>query len=222
MAATSIVGTDEHNLVVQACVEGWGDVTAKYGLAPNLCVAAARTTMDVLHHLGIGARAMPVGVVVANEQWMRLTDEQRVEALSDPTNPAWSIGVLAGSQQPEPGTFDGHLVVVVPRLRALLDPTLGQFSRPEHGITLSGSVFDLANGTDFANGVPQRFRNSAGSYVTYTHLPELRSYRQTGAWTQPNATITEALLAATAVRVESAGLTARASERTISAPAFGI
>ena len=106
---------------------------------PNCCLNASRVTLDVLRHFGITAHPESVLVSLYNPTWVLLVEAHgrrpvtEAEAQQWVAMGGWCLG-CGGLKEPSEahGGWDGHLVVRVGSM--IIDPSAGQFDRPEKGI----------------------------------------------------------------------------------------
>jgi hypothetical protein len=106
---------------------------------PDSCIASARALLNVLAYYGItGARAVPV----AAGAWNAAAWQAQTGNLPPGQWPrdAYAVRVDGQGGHP-PGGWDGHLVVTTGRY--LLDPSIDQASRPEHGLHLAPAAHEL-------------------------------------------------------------------------------
>lgn len=107
------------------------------------CIASCRLAMDALTYFGITTIEQPVTAMVINHEAAALLSAgTTMQELSDilvrlsPETPGgpWTIGVGVGSGAA--GTWSGHLIVTVPDIRAVIDLSIDQASRPHKNISL--------------------------------------------------------------------------------------
>jgi hypothetical protein len=134
----------ENGSVLARVAQALHDGMLADGLVPSSCIAGAAAVRDLLTADGAEETAgiLPVELVAVevtafNAPARLLTEAGRYGAAHRAAweaAGAWSVGLGFGAD-PQPGRWPGHLVAVVDR-RWLVDPTLGQASRPAHGLVV--------------------------------------------------------------------------------------
>jgi hypothetical protein len=134
----------ENGAVLERVAQAVHDGMQADGLKPSACIAGAAAIRDLLSSDAADETAgiLPVELVAVTAAAFNAPGWRLLLAHSDPhrdparwaADGAWSVGLGFGAD-PEPGRWPGHLVAVVDR-RWLVDPTLGQASRPDRGLTL--------------------------------------------------------------------------------------
>lgn len=120
---------------------------------PNRCILATSVGIDVLAHFGIDARPLSVKVQILNAAWVKWIragspgGATLVGQMALKNAGGWAV--VAGDEDgPEerPGHWNGHLVIELPGLRAVMDLDLQQMARPQKGIVIPpAAVFHLAD-----------------------------------------------------------------------------
>lgn len=118
----------------------------------NCCIATARVASRVLERFNVEARVIPVSLAVFNHRFVEACERAGAPPLDDPVKfaewcaktGAYSVGAAPADQMPflGPGAkgFNGHVIVYVPRTETLIDGSIEQVNRPQHGIVLPGAV----------------------------------------------------------------------------------
>jgi hypothetical protein len=156
------------------------------------CIAATRITKAVLDYFGYSVR--PAAVRVAGFTATAWSDAQAGRTGNDPARGAWSVGVV-GSGAIRDGRWDGHLVAIVEGCW-LLDASVEQLNRPEHGLQFAPSACPLPDGWP---ETPLLLRqNSTGSVLTYRSMPDRQAWRRTADWSGQPTLVRETIAAAIA------------------------
>lgn len=141
---------------------------------PNSCIAAARVSIEVCGYFGIAAQPQPVTVAAFTPMAWELRD-MLVSKPADEWPPgAWSVGVSGGEHKP--GRWNGHLVTLTgtgpgdPPCSWLLDPSLGQLSRPTRGLRVGPAAFALADGLPDDPKTDTAFIDPSGLVIVYGKL----------------------------------------------------
>lgn len=151
------------------------------GMRPDSCVAQTRIGIEVLRYFGLHAKAISITAMIYNGVFM--ADPQRYIQETDKTKwgEAWSVGL--GFDPDLPGTPEGsgtHLGILLDDV--LVDLTLPQGSRPDHGIELRPSAFLVP--PQFARApleVPFTYDES-GMVLVYTSRPKDKRYTRVSDW----------------------------------------
>jgi hypothetical protein len=168
------------------------------------CIAAARTTIEVMRMYGLHAVEIPTAYVfqVPARKYARIVGfsaEERAEMRAK--SATWS------DESPEGSGWNGHLIVLVEG-RWLLDPSLDQVAAPQFGVPVSSEIFVVDTVGQDWNPTDQ-FRIKLGLILDSGDKAELmyqstddRSYLDTEAWSDEGLPL---LAQAIAVEMESAG-----------------
>lgn len=167
--------------------------------AMDSCIASTRIASEVCQRLKIPSNVLVVQAVITTEAFRKAI----VEGM-DPRfiidEKAWSVGI--GMPDKDKVTFkDGkpvkddwamHMALLVPDARLLVDLTLDQASRPEHGIDLKPSVFKFPDRTrmnEFLTGQEYTGWNGGNDInVAYKVRPDCIAYRtQVTDWNRPES-----------------------------------
>lgn len=157
------------------------------GWKPNACIAAARVGNEVLSYFGITSVPVPVAVQVHNARARELMADS---GLVDQDDIHRLGGYTLGTDPDVPpiGLFPSwncHLVLWTPNDRLLIDLTLEQYARPDHGIVLTSAgtyVPEDASGPWLAGDQWLPVSKPDGTRVMYRHRPEQVGYRTTPDW----------------------------------------
>lgn len=147
------------------------------------CIATVRATLDVLRELDVEAYALPVRAIVVNEPLYQYAVEHEgvYPAVGSGNYPLDGYGIGIGYiGESLDGHWDGHLITVAER-HWLLDFSLDQASRPEHGIHLNRPlVFE----TDemFLRGRKTVCYHAGDAYVYYTAMPGDDGFKASPNW----------------------------------------
>jgi hypothetical protein len=152
------------------------------------CIASVKVACEVLAHHHLIAEPLVVRVMVFNPAFVA-----RIESGADfpesgeivrqwfEEDGSWTLGIGYGERQPN--SWPGHLVAVLREQRLMIDLSLDQACRPEKGIDLVPSVFDVQD--TFLSGEETLVQEINGSVVKYNAFPDDRSYRISPNWTNP-------------------------------------
>jgi hypothetical protein len=127
----------------------------------DACVLATRSLIDCCSQLGLRARAICVEALVANPQaWATASAARRanpgmsIEAFYEHLVAAgyqgegWTVSIGSpDAPANEPWSWAGHLVAVVEE-RWMIDLTLDQANRPQHGIVLEATALEAGSFQD--------------------------------------------------------------------------
>lgn len=176
------------------------EVLAGAGFKADTCILATRIGTYALRELGFRVQPVPVTVAAMNAAYVQMLSEREPdwqgpqgEDLERYTQKwkragAWSVMLGYGidprrvARGEKPG-YDGHLAIGVDRTY-LLDPTIGQASRPEKGITL-GPLTMYA--PEFLRGEQQTMSPEVHTpMVVYSHHAT-SAYLRASDWTETRA-----------------------------------
>lgn len=147
------------------------------------CIASTRVATEVLRHFGVRAYPLAVTAMVFNapfaarlriDLFPRDAAETRHWAEEDGT---WSVGI--GFGRGGPGSWTRHLVAIAER-RWLVDLSLDQADRPEHGIALRPLAHPVAE--DFLRGLAPLTLEVGSVLVQYDADPRERSFEHARDW----------------------------------------
>jgi hypothetical protein len=107
----------------------------------NSCIASTRVVVNVLKHYGYDALPFPCQVYVYNKTFKEHLEAGKKLFQGDALiewcklTGAWSVGI--GVYDPEKHFREtGHLVALIPGHNILVDASIDQANRPQHGIHL--------------------------------------------------------------------------------------
>lgn len=163
------------------------------------CIASTRIGINVLRYFGIGAKPLPLSVLVFNAEAANLIHEQgleefvRVIKLQDPTTPSgpWSIGVGARRNPIDIAldAWQGHLIIEVPAYTAYMDLSIDQVNRPLKNIDVTPHWFNLEPDDPWVTGeVPVMEMNADDGtmLVLDRRVPDPDGFRKSTNWTGNN------------------------------------
>lgn len=156
---------------------------------PDCCVATARVLSRVFEAVGINQEPMAVAIAIYNRRFVEQTD-RGVEPPTDrdalrewcELTGAYSVGAAPGGV-PNSRGFNGHVVVWLPDLAAIVDGSVGQMARPERGIVLPETIawtLDRAARERFESG-GRLAREVFGSLVIFNRIDD-ESFRRAPDW----------------------------------------
>lgn len=152
---------------------------------PDTCIAACRVLQRALREIGI--RPLPVvarvecynAVLVEamnSGHWESMTDAERL-VWRDEVN-AWGVGLgfddpayALGIKRRPPNHSGIHVCLIEPIEQILIDPTLGQASRPAKNLILPQSIVAPATNDFIAGKVTMRIGFNDGVEARYTLFP---------------------------------------------------
>jgi hypothetical protein len=157
---------------------------------PSSCIASTRVALDFLRELGIRAYPMAVRVVIANKPMARRwqagqfgRDQQEgLRWLAE--DGSYSSGLGYAPEHYDPAReWAGHLVCVVdrPQCAVVLDISLDQASRPQHGVHLRPHVFITSR--DWLAGETAHREEVDGSLLSYKVDLQNKRYLRWPDWT---------------------------------------
>jgi hypothetical protein len=147
--------------------------------SPDSCIETSRAIQLLLRDCGHTAGPIPVQVRACNQAAWEFVQRRDWQALRRREGGAYAVNVGDPNHQPGPGKWAGHLAVLSGN--TLIDASIDQASRPEHGILLEPLAFDVPSDFFLDGGSVWRM-NDHGVALEYTHLPTNRGYRSTPAW----------------------------------------
>jgi hypothetical protein len=164
-------------------------------IGEDCCVLSTRVAIEVLRQFRIRASALPVAVCVYNRAFLdRQATEGRLPRSLDEIERwhrecgAHSIGT-ANSRPASRGLWNGHLVAIVNGLH-LMDPSVGQMSRPQYGIFLPPTLVTSVK-KPFLQGREGVGIDFVGCRLTYEldRSPTATKYQEALDWRRSNATL---------------------------------
>ena len=105
---------------------------------PDCCIAATAILIDVLDYFRLNARPLSVIATVFNPAMSERIEREGMPTLEEAERDWFPYGcysLAVGVGDPEAGKWPGHLVANLAD-RVLIDLTLDQADRPQHGIVL--------------------------------------------------------------------------------------
>lgn len=170
------------------------------------CITATRVCFEILRKYSIRVRAVPTQVRVFNApMYARM---QRGEKAADVDevkrwhreDGSWNVGI-GGFGYHQEGRWDGHMVALADGT-IMLDPSLPQINRPEHGIVLAGTVGRVPDG--WPEGSPDPLQaEEGGCLVVYEPIAnDDRRWVATPSWR--DAELREPVVAFLAAALDSA------------------
>ena len=151
------------------------------------CIASTRVTLEVCRYWGLAARPQAVKVQAFTPQaWQQRAALRNVPVDKWPKG-AWSVGI-AGSGKHGPGRWDGHLVAL--HGRWLIDPSLDQLARPQHGLLVLASAFRMPEqwGGALAEDEVGMVTMPDGTVIIYESLDD-QEWRQSPNWSAKSPAI---------------------------------
>jgi hypothetical protein len=151
---------------------------------PDCCIAATRALIDVLDYFRLTARPLSVIATVFNPVMCERIERDAMPTLEEAERdwfPHGCYSLAVGLGDPEPGKWPGHLVLNLED-RVLIDLTLDQANRPQHGILLPMPILaPLSPG--FLTEEGQMVGLVNGCRVVYEARPFDRSFERSKDWT---------------------------------------
>lgn len=152
------------------------------------CIATVAATLETLTQLNVDAFALKVEVFIVNDILWRTAIERGGEfpAWGDDDYPAggYGLGVGVKGTPTLPGEWNGHLVAIAER-KWLLDYSIDQASRPEHGIALSQPLV-IPVEEPFLRRTGERVVYQHGaSHLYYVSQPREKDFKETANWLEP-------------------------------------
>jgi hypothetical protein len=153
------------------------------------CIQGSALLLKVLHGVGFpDAYPLAVGVTVCNDAFLEFSktnkpafDEEGMRRFEEAGCLMMNVGYGGLTLLGEEG-WDGHLVVVVPRISGerhiMVDLTIVQLDRPELGARMNPLLLGI--GDAFVNGESPSQFNQNGLLIMYEARPNDRSYRDDG------------------------------------------
>lgn len=167
---------------------------------PDSCIATAALTIRVLKALNddVDVYALKCRVAIANKVLSDYAFE-RGGVFPDTGSPEYpvggygvGVGYIRGNETQEEldSRYNGHLVVIY-RRRFMLDFSIDQASRPQHGINLVPLVIPV--GEPFLRGRSSLVWRHADTWLHYMASPRAKDYVSSPAWQVqfPGSTVAE-------------------------------
>jgi hypothetical protein len=150
---------------------------------PDCCIAATAILIDVLDYFRLTARPLSVIATVFNPAMSGRIEREGMPTLEEAELdwfPHGCYSLAVGSGDPEPGKWPGHLVANLAD-RPLIDLTLDQADRPQHGIVLPVPIL-APFPPEFLNEDGQMAGVVNGCRVVYEAQPFDRSFERSNDW----------------------------------------
>jgi len=150
---------------------------------PDCCIAATAILNEVLDYFQLTASPLSVIATIFNPVMSERIAQEGMPTLEEAerdwfTKGCYSLAVGAGDAQP--GKWPGHLVTVLGG-RVLIDLTLDQANRPQHGIVLPMQILAPCD-PDFLAGQARVAGSVGGCRVVYEARPGDRSFERSNDW----------------------------------------
>lgn len=166
----------------------------------DTCILSTRFAVDYLSRAGLDVRALPVEVCLYNQAWHDKAEalgrfpQSEEEAQDWVRAGCWSVGIGLGypdergapfGKNPDKPRYNGHLVAIVERA-FIVDISLPQANRPEHGIVVEPLVLKIAK-RSFLHGTSRevggvKIDDNPPVWISYEPYASERSYRNTPDW----------------------------------------
>jgi hypothetical protein len=150
---------------------------------PDCCIAATAILIDVLDYFRLTARPLSVIATVFNPAMSGRIEREGMPTLKEAERdwfPHGCYSLAVGSGDPEPGKWPGHLVANLAD-RVLIDLTLDQADRPQHGIVLPMPIL-APFPSEFLTEDGQMAGLVNGCRVVYEARPDDRSFERSNDW----------------------------------------
>lgn len=148
-------------------------------LVPESCIATSRIVRQLLGDSGLEAHVIPVKARVGNAAAARFIEVQDWDSLRQRLDGAHVVNVGDPGHAARPGFWAGHLAVLCQGV--LIDASIDQASRPQHGILLKEPLA-VPLPTDFLR--PGRVVRGTvwGLFFEYGYCPDNLSYLRSPSW----------------------------------------
>jgi hypothetical protein len=150
---------------------------------PDCCIAATAILIDVLDYFRLTARPLSVIATVFNPAMSRRIEREGMPTLEEAERdwfPRGCYSLAVGVGGPQLGKWPGHLVVNLAD-QVLIDLTLDQADRPQHGIVLPMPIV-APFPPDFLTEDGQMAGLINGCRVVYEARPADRSFDRSNDW----------------------------------------
>lgn len=167
-------------------------------LRPDSCVLASRVAIDVLSHYGYAASPHPVAIMASNDvRWQAMQSGRDGPWVDKAGGYSVGVGRLPTSNETR------HLVVVVPAQLKMIDLSLDQFSRPEKGIPLQPTWFDIHPEWSSGSSASMALKSAHGVHLYYEH-GQWSAFASSVDWLNPKRAqpFVRATLAAIEARID--------------------
>jgi hypothetical protein len=156
---------------------------------PDSCIAMTAVAVEVMRYFGYDANPLNVEVLIVNRAWREALERGEF----DPTVKlpdalfeagAYGLGLGVESQRLEKlargEEAGGHVVAVVDRY--LVDLSLDQASRPQHGIDLAPRIFEFDGVVTPEERAWTYALNDGACFVEYKLRPDIQTWRDSPDW----------------------------------------
>ena len=148
------------------------------------CIASTLAVVEVARYFGVKARPQPTTIRAYTARAWQLGDDLAGKAPAAWPEGAYSVGI-DGKAPSKPGRWNGHLVAVT--ATHLLDASLDQLARPQHGLTVRATAFEFpAHG--WRDGALIGWENSRGTVIVYERTRD-GDWRRSPNWNASLPTI---------------------------------
>jgi hypothetical protein len=150
---------------------------------PDCCIAATAILNEVLDYFQLTATPLSVIATVFNPVMSERIAQEGMPSLEEAERdwlPRGCYSLAVGVGDPEPGKWPGHLVTVLGG-QVLIDLTLDQANRPQHGIVLPMPILAPCD-PEFLAGEAQVAGIVGGCRVIYEARPDDRSFERSNDW----------------------------------------
>lgn len=150
---------------------------------PDCCIAATAILIDVLDYFRLTARPLSVIATVFNPAMSGRIEREGMPTLEEAERdwfPNGCYSLAVGIGDPEPGKWPGHLVANLAD-KVLIDLTLDQADRPQHGIVLPMPVV-APFPPELLTEDGQMAGMVNGCRVVYEARPADRSFERSNDW----------------------------------------
>lgn len=159
--------------------------------ARDVCVLATRVGYDVLNYFGVESSPVVVRALAFNQPAVAWINERGPDVSAEQLEEYDATGAWAVAIDEEdygiPGRFPGHLVLHVPSERALVDLSVDQFARPEHGIVIPRSgIFDVPDDFFSDEGMVMYGLEGGGRLVYFYRPRAAKDFRSGVDWKRKN------------------------------------
>jgi len=149
-------------------------------LTPDSCIETSRIVHLLLKDLGLASQVVPVEARIANEAAARFIVEGDIQAIRERRNGSYIV--IVGAPGPAaPGRWAGHLAVHCEGV--LIDASLDQASRPQHGIHIP-EPWVVRVPRDFLRDGGRSITRIPGLLVEHVCRPDNTSYLCKPGWHQ--------------------------------------
>ena len=153
-------------------LKGYGRQRILEDYRPDSCIVSAKIAVRVFDHYQVKAKALPCRVLAYNPTFVKAIHDGTAK-LDTPVNDQPEGCYAVGS--------DEHLVVYIAEPPGILDLTLDQLSRPDHGIKVEPSSFRAVPA--WSDGkISHAYHTGDGTMVIYQAKPRHNWYQVSPNW----------------------------------------